>query len=573
MGTIKFYVERIKAGRLKEMWRQSIWMYGYVWEFKWRIIAYTLLGMTGQVIALGTSFVSRDLVDIITGHRTGEVVKYFVMMIVFGIFSTILSQITNYVSSRISVSVGNKIQAEIFEKILCTDWESLNDYHTGDLMVRWGGDVGTISSGVLTFIPNAIVTLFRFASALAVLIYYDWTFALFAFAGLPVSFLLSRHLLSRMVSRNKESASLGAKVAGFNQEAFANLQFIKSFDLVRLYVERLRNLQQELFNMKLKYYKMSIWTSLLLSTVGLVVSYASYGWGIYRVWSGAITYGAMTMFLGLSGSLTGALHSVTGLIPNVISLTTSAGRVMDILDMPREDYSDRPEAEAFLAKNGPSGISLRVSQVSYAYKAGTAVFAGASMEAHPHEIIGLVGPSGEGKTTFLRLLLAVLRPAEGELTLCGHDDEYSITPSARCMFAYVPQGNTMFSGTIRDNLLNIKPNATEEEMITALKNACAWDFVSKMPKGLDSELHERGGGVSEGQSQRLSIARALLRKSPILLLDEATSALDEETENRVLENIMKDDYPRTLIVTSHRQSVIDACTRVYRIRDKKLVTE
>lgn len=573
MGTIKFYVERIKAGRLKEIWRQSIWMYRYVWEFKWRIVLYTLLGMAGQIISICTGLVSRDLVDIITGHRTGEVVRYFTMMIGFGLLTTVVSQISSYISARIGIAVSNKIQADIFEKILCTDWESLNNYHTGDLMVRWGGDVGAISNGVLTFVPNVIIVIFRFISALAVLVYYDWTFALFAFAGLPVSFLLSRHLLSRMVNRNKESAALSAKVAGFNQEAFASLQFIKSFDLVRLYVERLKNLQQELLDMKLKYQKMSIWTSLVLSTVGMMVTYASYGWGIYRVWSGFITYGAMTMFLGLSGSLTGALHSVTGIIPNVITLTTSAGRIMDIIDMPREDYSDRPEAEAFLKKNGASGISLEVRDVAYTYMTGTRVFDSAAMDAHPHEIIGLVGPSGEGKTTFLRLLLAVLRPASGKIELVGKDGRYPITPSARCMFSYVPQGNTMFSGTIRDNLLTIKPDATEEEMIAALKSACAWDFVSGMPDGLDSELHERGGGISEGQSQRLSIARALLRRSPILLLDEATSALDEETENRVLENIMKDEYPRTLIVTSHRQTVIDACTRVYRIKEKKLMTE
>jgi ABC-type bacteriocin/lantibiotic exporter with double-glycine peptidase domain len=326
--------------------------------------------------------------------------------------------------------------------------------------------------------------------------------------------------------------------------------------------------------MRLDFQKMSVVTSLLLTSVGLLVSYFSYGWGIYRVWSGAITYGTMTMFLGLSGTLTGTLSSLTSLVPTAIALTTSAGRLMDIVEMPREDYSGEDEVFRFARQNRQKGIGLQIRDMSYGYQNGTEVFAHADLEAYPGEIVALVGPSGEGKTTMLRLLLSLMPVQGGSAAVCAADPEHAgeklpLGPATRKLFSYVPQGNTMFSGTIAENMRNGKPDATDEEIIEVLKLSCAWEFVERLPEGIHSRIGERGCGFSEGQAQRLSIARALLRRSPILLLDEATSALDVAIERRVLRNIMHDDAPRTCIVTTHRPTVLQLCTRVYAIRDKK----
>ncbi len=576
---IQFYIGRIKAGRLQEMWKQTLWIYQYARKYWPAMIFYTLLGFTGTIVALVTGWFSKDLVDIITGRNGGELLATFATVIGLSVGTMIVNLISDYVSAYISMKVDAEIKADIFEKILVTDWESLTNYHTGDLLTRWNSDASNISGGVLNFVPNALINVFRFISAFAMVVYHDWTFAVFAFAGLPVSMLLSRTLINRMVNNNKRSAAMGARVSGFNQETFSNIQTIKAFSLIRLYVERLKQLQRDYIEMRLDFKKMSVWTSLLLSTVGLVVSYASYGWGIYRVWSGVITYGTMTMFLALSSTLTGAVHTLTGLVPGVISLTTSAGRLMDIVEMPREDYSKEEETDAFLARNREQGISLYLQDVRYAYQTGTEVFAHTQLEAHPHEIIALVGPSGEGKTTMLRLLLALIKPQEGRGVLCEGaagslteaKDLLELSPSARKLFSYVPQGNTMLSGTIAENLRNVKPEATDEEIVESLKLACAWEFVEKLPGGIHSMIKERGGGFSEGQAQRLSIARALLRQSPILLLDEATSALDVATERKVLDHIMRDTYPRTCIVTTHRPTVLGICNRVYAIRDKKCV--
>ena len=562
----------LKQGTLKKMWAQTLWIYQYGRRYWKAMILYTLLGLMGTGVSLISSLISKDLVDIITGHQTGQLLGTFAAMIGFSIANILVSQASGYASTFISLKVDTEIKNEIFAKMLVTDWESLTDYHTGDLVTRWSSDASNISSGILNWIPNLIIYSFRFISALAIVLYYDPTFALFALLGMPFSALLSRPLLRRMTKNNERSAAMNAKLYGFNQEAFSNIQTIKAFDLIHFYTSKLKSLQDDYIHMRLDFQKMSMLTSVLMSIISFIVSYSCYGWGIYRVWSNAISYGTMTMFLSLSGTLTGAVNSLVSLVPSAISLTISAGRLMDIVEMPQEDYSQDAAVRRFEKQYRSDGIGLHMQNLSYAYHNGTSVFANASMEAYPHEIVALVGPSGEGKTTMLRLILSLLTPQAGSFCVCAgeqHEHCIKMSPSTRKLFSYVPQGNTMFSGTIADNMRNVKPDATDEEMIEAMKLACAWDFVEKLPDGIYSEIKERGGGFSEGQAQRLSIARALLRKSPILLLDEATSALDVATERKVLRNIMQDTYPRTCIVTTHRPTVLNICTRVYAIRDKK----
>ncbi|CDE54207.1 aBC transporter [Roseburia sp. CAG:303] len=570
---LKQIKKRIREGILQDMLRQTRWIYDYARHYWWAMILYTALGLTGTILGLGSSIVSKNLVDIITGHETGELVRTFCMMVSLSVSNIFISQITNYASSWISMKVDADIKADIFSKMLVTDWESITNYHTGDLLTRWSSDASNISNGILNWIPNLIINIFKFISAFAIVIYHDASFAIFTFISVPVSLIISKTLMQRMINNNKKSAAMSAKMSGFNQETFSNIQTIKAFDALSFYLDRLRELQKEYISMKLEFQRMSIVTSIIMSVTGLVVSYSSYGWGIYRVFSGAISYGTMTLFLSLSGTLTGALNSLISMVPSAISLTTSAGRLMDIIDMPQEDYSLNDEVSVFADTFSGNGISLKLSDISYSYHNGTQVFEHADFEAHPHEIIALVGPSGEGKTTMLRLILSLLKPQTGTAVIYADSEsehcELPLTPSARKLFSYVPQGNTMFSGTIAENMRIVKPDATDEEIILALKQACAWEFVEKLPNTINSSMKERGGGFSEGQAQRLSIARAMLRKSPVLLLDEATSALDVATERAVLKNIMKDDYPRTCIVTTHRPTVLSMCRWVYAIREHR----
>ena len=566
---IKKYLQK---DYLQKSLKQVLWISTYARRYWKAIILYTALGLVGAGVSLISSMISRDLVDIITGHETGKLIQAFASMIGFSLGNILINQVSGYASSLVSMKVDAEIKNDIFAKMMVTDWESLTAYHTGDLVTRWSSDASNIANGILNWIPNLVIYTFRFVSALAIVVYYDPTFAIFALLGIPFSALLSKPLLKRMTNNNRRSAQMSAKLYGFNQETFSNIQTIKAFDLIRFYTDKLKSLQKDYINMSLEFKRMSIATSILMSVIGFIVSYSCYGWGIYRVWSGVISYGTMTMFLSLSGTLTSSVNSLASLLPSAVSLTISAGRLMDIVEMPQEDYSMDNEASVFEKKYNKNGIGLSIENMGYSYKTGTKVFEYASMEAHPHEVVALVGPSGEGKTTMLRLILSLLRPQSGHMFIHSEGDileKLELNASTRKLFSYVPQGNTMLSGTIAENLRMVKQDASDDEIIDALKLACAWEFVEKLPDGIYSEVKERGGGFSEGQAQRLSIARALLRKSPLLLLDEATSALDVATERRVIKNIMTDTYPRTCIVTTHRPTVLNICARVYAIKNKE----
>lgn len=571
IAKLQFYLKRIQDGRLKEMWTQTLWLYSYVRKYWFSIVLYTLIGLGGTGISLITSLLSRDLVDIVTGHKSNELLKTFIMYISFTLANVILSKILDYIATIISLKIDNAIKADIFEKMLLTRLEPLMSYHTGDLLTRWSSDASVISDGVLNWLPDLLIAIVRFLSALGIVLYYDPLFALLAIAGMPVSLLMSKTLLSRMQSRNLESAALNAKMMGFHQESFSNIQTIKAFDLIPLYVKKLHEYQKEYLQLQKKYQKLGILSSVFLSFIGLIVSYSCYGLGIYRVWSGTISYGTMTLFLSLSGTLTGTLNTLVGMVPSAINITTSSGRLMDIIKMPREDHSAAPKIDAFYQKNKQDGLSISLQDIQYAYTHGDTVFEHTDLVIEPDQIIALIGPSGEGKTTMLRILLALLEPQSGSLSIQNAKDtsvfvDYS--PAIRRLFSYVPQGNAMFSGTIAQNMRNVKPDATDEEIITCLKTACAWDFVHKLPDGIYSTIGERGRGFSEGQVQRLSIARALLKKAPFLLLDEATSALDTVTEHRLLQNIMQKRAAGSCIVTTHRPTVLTICDKVYAIREK-----
>lgn len=569
---IMLFLNKISIKKLREKATQIRWVYQYARkQFPW-IVLYMVMGVSGTVVSLISGLVSRDLVDIITGHRAGELIKTFAIMIGVTLGSMLIGQSSSYISTKINLKIENYIKAEIFDQMMATEWEELAKYHSGDLIARWNGDVAVISNSILNLIPNTVIYVFQFFSALYMVIKYDASFAIFALLSIPISMIISRESLKRVRKGNMSSLAVNSKISSFNNEAFSNVQLLKAFDMLTLYSRKLRELQREYAEVRLSYQRVTIMNSIILLIVSMLVTYSAQAWGVYKVWSGAITYGTMTMFLTLSSTLSGTVNNLINLAPNTISFMNSSKRLMEIVNLPKEDFSKNEMVKKFYEDHCKIGVGLHLHGISCAYGQGENVFSEVNFDANPHEIIAIVGPSGEGKTTMMRYLLSLLRTRSGSGYLCAGDSMpndnqcIELSASIRQLIAYVPQGNTMFAGTISSNMRNVKEDATEEDMINALKVACAWDFVEKLPDGLENAILERGGGFSEGQSQRLAIARAVLRKSPILLLDEATSALDIMTEKRVLSNIMRDDYPRTTIVTTHRPSVLRMCHRVYAIR-------
>lgn len=515
---------------------------------------------------LASSVGSKYLIDAVTGQDSGNIALIALFIVAMGLFSIGINAITTMISARINIKVNNEIQAEVFDKILVADWISMKEFHSGDLLNRLNGDVNTVASSILSWIPSLITRSAQFFGILAIILYYDPTMAVIALGSAPVMLIVSKTLMKKMRDYNKRMRQVSSDVMSFNEESFQNIQSIKAFDLVGLFSKRLRDVQQNYKDVFLDYNKFSVYTSSFMSVVGMFVAYACFGWGVYRLWTGHITFGTMTLFVQLSGQLSSSFKSIVSLVPSAISATTSAGRIMEFFKI--KDESELEDDKAKLIQNNTQGkgLSVVLDDVEFSYNENKTVFQHADIVANPGEIVALVGPSGEGKTTMIRLLLGLINTKSGNASIRDINGvSCKISSATRRFFAYVPQGNTIFSGTIAENMRMVKQDATDTEIVEALKAACAYDFVNKLPDKINSKVGERGSGFSEGQAQRLSIARALIRKSPILLLDEATSALDVFTERQVLRNIMNMGYARTCIVTTHRPSVLTMCDKVYKI--------
>ena len=564
---IKDLIEKIKNGMLKEMYIEGKWIAKYIYKYKWGVVFYIFLGILGTILGLISSVFSKNLIDAVTGHDSENIGVIVATIIGMGLGSIILEAVTGRISAKINIKVGNEIRADIYDKIINTDWESMSSFHSGDLLTRLTGDATTVADSVLGWIPNLITKLVQFICIFAVIMYYDPTMAVLSLLSAPITILVSKSLMLKMRKFNKASREISSEMMAFNEETFQNLQSIKAFNLINVFSNRLRGVQEKAKKVGLEYNKFSIYTYCFMSVVGMIVYYSCFGWGVYRLWTGHITYGTMTLFLQLSSKLSSSFSDLINVVPSAIGATTAAGRIMEVVELPRENIKDDSIVDTMCTNLDDNGISVKVEDGYFKYlNSEKVVLDNANIEANPSEIIALVGPSGEGKSTMMRILLGLTNLKSGKATLKDESGlNCNISASSRKLMAYVPQEKTMFSGTIAENMRMVKIDATDEEIINALKDACAYDFVEKLPEGIYSSIGERGLGFSEGQNQRLSIARALLRNSPILLLDEATSALDVDTERRVLKNIMESNKKRTCIVTTHRPSVLNMCDRVYRI--------
>ena len=571
MASVRHYIQRIKEGRLKQIIGEVLWMYAYVRRYWLLIGVYILLGASGSVRGLGTSVVSKDLVDAITGVNSMEIVRVAGTYVGVGVSQIFINAVKSRLSLKVRLKVTNEIRGDIYEQVLRTNWESLAKYRSGDLLYRVNGDAGMVANTILTFLPNVVTTLISFGGAFIIVVQHDPWMALIALMGAPISFLTSRYSAKRMRDFQRENQNVASDRTVFDQETFQNLQFIKAFGMIDRVTEKFHRIQQETVDLSLKQNRFQQSMTIATSLVGQTVGYACYGFAAYRLWQGEISYGTMTMFVSMAGSLRGSFSGILGLMPMVIRAGISAERIMEITSLPRDSMEDKEEADAIREESHTSGVYVRMEDVDFAYEEEKWIYRDASFRAEPGEIVALIGPSGQGKTTTLNLILGLYHPQKGTVRVGNPGGkELRASSSTRCMFSYIPQGNTMFSGTIADNMRMVKPEATDEEIREALEAACAWEFVEKLDQGMDTEVRERGTRFSEGQKQRLSIARALLADAPVMILDEATSALDVATERRVLRQIIKKEPDRTVIVAAHRPSVFSMCSRVYEVGGQRL---
>ena len=569
MSLIRKLRDRLQGATLHDLWVETRWVLHHSKRYRRSIAAYVLLGIASIALSLLSSLSSRELINAIVYLQGGgrRVLFCGVIVVLLAGSTIVLNALVSRFSAKINLRIGNELRAEVFGMFLNTDWESLQQFHSGDLLSRINTDVSNVAGSVLGWIPSLILRLTQFLASLAVILVYDPTMAVLALLSAPVTLLLSRPLVGKMRSFNRDMRAVGSEMTAFQEETLQNIPAIKAFHLVDTFRERLDRVQERYYDTGIAFQRFSILTSSFLSSCGMLVSYLCLGWGAYRLWQGRIDFGTMVLFLQLASYLSSSLSALIHLVPSAIEASVSARRIMSVLELPRERL-DHPERAQRLVREGVP-LALSLQGLEFSYQGRAPVLKRLDLQVQPHEMIAIVGPSGSGKTTLFRLLLGLLHPTGGSAVLTGGGEALDVSPSTRCCFAYVPQDNVIFSSTVAETLRLVRPDAPEEALWAALRAACAEDFVRSLPGGLDCPLRERGGSLSEGQNQRLAIARAILADAPILLLDEVTSALDLETEQRVLENIAA--LPgKTCILSTHRPSVLSLCSRVYRLHNAAL---
>ncbi len=562
-----FWRKKLNKEDPRQMKRELRWVLNRAKKYWKQIALIGVLGILGTVFGFGTSIASKFAVDAVTAKDSRMLLLAGGLMAVMFLGNILLQSASTRVNARVHIRVTHENQRKAYKKILRAGWEALEPYRSGDLLHRLSSDVSAVSGGMIGFIPTLFTACVRLVGALVIMLYFDPMMALIALLGVPATLVFSQMLMRPMRRHEQRIKALGGELMSFQEDSFRNLTSIKAFFITDRFTRNMHTLQDEYADAYLDANATQIRISVTSALLSAVLMGLCFCWCVYQMWFGSMSFGELTMFLQLISMLRGAFSTLRAMTRQVVSITTSAGRIMAVEELPAED-TQIPEG-----LTQEQTLAIRLEQVSFSYQDGDTVLHPFDFVAEDGDVIAITGPSGEGKTTLLRLLLGLVTPCDGSAVITGATGEhYPITAGTRCVFAYVPQGNSVFAGTVAENLRLVNPDATDEELKQVLEVACAWDFVEQLPNGLNHMLRAGGRGISEGQAQRLAVARALLRKAPVLLLDEATSAMDVAMEGRLLENLRASGLVRTCILVTHRPGSTAFCNRAYEIRDG-VVTE
>ena len=560
---VRMLRQRAKDGTIKDVLRDWLW----IWSFsrsRWgSVLLYTVFGIASSVLALISGVVGKYLIDAIVARDGRTLLPLAALALGTAGIAMLLRMLTTRFSARLNIAMHNDIQAKVFRELLNSEWGEITQFPSGELLTRFAGDVNTVASCAVSWLPNVIIQSITVLGTLGVVLYYDPIMALIAFASTPALIYASRRLMRKQRNFNQKQRQVAGGMAAFEAETFRNMDTLKSFGVEQQMNHKLHRWQEEYKEVTLDYNRFSIRTNLWLSVLGTGVQYLALGYCLWRLWRGDILFGTMVLFLQQRANLSSAFSAMISLIPTALSGSVAAERIRELTGLKKE-----PRQEKKVSPVGACSVELKDICVAYSDDKKI-VLSDVNIRADAGQVAALVGPSGEGKSTLMRLMLGLVYPDEGEMFLTdSKENRYPLGADTRGCFAYVPQGNTVLAGTIAENLRLVNPELTEEEMIAALEDACAWEFVKEMPLGLHSVIGEGGKGLSEGQAQRVAIARALVRKAPVMLLDEVTSALDYATEQRVLERLMSRGV--TCIVATHRPSVLSMCNHAYRVQEGRV---
>ncbi len=545
------------------------WIYSICKSERFKVYILILTNSLHGILTIVFAGFSKKIIDAATIDKSFERVVYYALMFLgVIIFQMVLTLISRSTSERCKAKIEWLLKQYMLKTIMKKDYASVSKYHTGELQNRMFNDVTVISDGFTTILPSVLFFLVKLISAFAYLVVIDRIFAVVFLVGGVAVFLCTQVFRKTLKRLHKDVQQTEGKTRSFIQEAVTSLLVVKSFSVEKKIADTADDLQADNYKAKMKRRFFGIAANAGISFVFSLGYVFALAFGAYRLLHG-VSYGTITAMLQLVNQIQSPFAALSGVMPKYFSLVASAERLMEIDSLSDEtsenDVISNP-LETYEKLN-----SINFNNISFSYDRDV-ILDNTSLKVNKGDFIAIMGISGIGKSTLLKLLLGVFKVSRGNIELELDDEKIEVDNKTRKMFSYVPQGNFLLSGTIRENITFINDDVTDEEIEEAIRISCADAFISELPDGLETVIGERGIGLSEGQLQRLAIARSLLSKAPVILLDEATSALDEETEKRFLTNLKMLDN-KTCIIVSHKKAALEICNKYVQIIDSKIVVE
>ena len=515
------------------------------------------IGLLSVGVSLGHVWAMKRAIDVASGTVEGNLYWAVGVMAVLILLDFALNIAGTWVRNILGIKAQNRMQQRMLDRLLRAEWKGRNHHHSADILNRLEFDVNNVVNFLTETIPSTLSVLAMFIGAFLYLFSMDKVLAVIVIGIFPMFLAVSKIYVGQMRHLTRQVRDSDSKVQSVLQETIQHRMLIKTLESDSVMVERLGNTQSELRHRVVRRTKFSVFSNMVVN-FGFAFGYlVAFLWAAIRMSAHTLSFGGMTAFLQLVNRIQGPARNLTKLVPAFVSVFTAAERLMELEEDPLEEQGTPIYIKA------PCGI--RLQNVGYAYEdsGGDKVIDGLSFDFKPGSCTAILGETGAGKTTLVRMILALVQPQDGKIEIYHGSTHQALSPLHRCNFVYVPQGNTLMSGTIRENLRLGKLDATDEEMLHALHVSCA-DFVNDLPDGLNTLCSEQGGGLSEGQAQRIAIARSLLRDRSVMLFDEATSALDPDTERQLLNNILS-AHDKTIIFITHRPAVIDYCDQTLKL--------